>query len=186
MTINVTQAMREEHRLLLRMVSLVERNTALLESGKFRNWQFYLDAAEFIRHCANAFHQAKEEDILSPALVSNGMPEAQAPLEAIHLDHDLCRSHVRAMEEAAQRALAGEIGQSAIIIEHAKGYAALLRTQMAKQDGTLSPLAERVLPAEFCDSMQSTFRQAASGIPRMGTKYLRMVEEYENQAGNCV
>lgn len=186
MTSKGTQVMIEEHTLLLRMVSLVEQNTALLESGKFRNWQFYLDAAELMRQYADSFHQAREEDILFAALASKGMSETQAPLEAIHLEHDLCRGHARAMEEAAQRALEGEIGQSAIIIEHAKGYAALLRTQMAKQDGTLSPLAERVLPAEFCDSMQAAFRQVASGIPRMGTKYLRMVEEYENQARNCI
>ena len=62
MKTNVTQVMVEEHQLILRMITLVECNTALLESGRFRDWQFYLDAVDFIRNYADRFHHAKEED----------------------------------------------------------------------------------------------------------------------------
>ena len=37
---NVTQVMMDEHQLILRMITLVEKNTELLEAGQFRNWQF--------------------------------------------------------------------------------------------------------------------------------------------------
>ena len=111
MKANVTQIMVEEHKLILRMVTLVEQNTARLEEGTFRNWQFYLDAVDFIRNYADRFHHAKEEDILFVALIKNGMPEKQSPIEAMHMEHDEGRSHVRAIEEAAQKALAGETGR---------------------------------------------------------------------------
>ena len=58
MKTNVTKVMVEEHKLILRMISLVEKNTALLEQGKYRNWQFYLDAVDFIRNFADRFHHA--------------------------------------------------------------------------------------------------------------------------------
>ena len=50
MKTNVTQVMTDEHRLILRMINLVEQNTALMEQGRNRDWQFFLDAVDFIRN----------------------------------------------------------------------------------------------------------------------------------------
>jgi len=182
MKANVTQIMVEEHKLILRMVTLVEQNTARLEEGTFRNWQFYLDAVDFIRNYADRFHHAKEEDILFVALIKNGMPEKQSPIEAMHMEHDEGRSHVRAIEEAAQKALAGEAGQTAIIVEHAKGYAKLLRGHIEKEDEILYPLAERILPEEVRDGMLSAYTTAEQQSPGLEKKYRKLVEGYEQQA----
>lgn len=181
MKANVTQVMVDEHRLILRMIALVEHNTALLEEGKFRNWQFYLDAVDFIRNFADRFHHAKEEDVLFAELVKNGMPEKQSPIEAMHMEHDQGRAHVRAMEEAAQKALDGKTGQAAIIAEHAKGYAALLRGHIEKENDILYPLAERVLPEEVRSGMLAAYEAAATRTPGLAEKYQRLVEEYEQQ-----
>jgi len=181
MKTNVTQVMVDEHKLILRMVALVEKNTALLESGKFRNWQFYLDAVDFIRNYADRFHHAKEEDVLFIELIKNGMPEKQSPIEAMQMEHDQGRAHVRAMEDAALKALAGEAGQAAIIAEHAKGYATLLRGHIEKEDTILYPLAERVLPEDVRQRMLTSYEQAASGTPGLKEKFLRLVESYEIQ-----
>ena len=89
---DITQVMVDEHKLILRMITLVEHNTALLEARKFRNWQFYLDAVDFIRNYADRFHHAKEEDVLFAELVKNGMPEKQSPIEAMHMEHDQGRA----------------------------------------------------------------------------------------------
>ena len=184
MKANVTRVMVDEHKLILRMIALVEHNTALLEEGRFRNWQFYLDAVDFIRNYADRFHHAKEEDVLFVALVKNGMPEKQSPIEAMHMEHDQGRAHVRAMEEAAQKALDGEPGQGAIIAEHARGYAALLRGHIGKEDDILYPLAERVLPEDVRSGMLAAYAAAEAKTPGLEEKYLHMVEEYENQARN--
>ncbi len=182
MKTNVTQVMVEEHKLILRMITLVEKNTDLLEQGKFRNWQFYLDAVDFIRNYADRFHHAKEEDVLFVALIDNGMPEKQSPIEAMHMEHDQGRAHVRAMEEAAQKALQGEPGQGAIIAEHAKGYAALLRGHIEKEDGILYPLAERILPEEMRGPMRGAYAAAEAKTPGLEEKYRTLVENYESQA----
>ncbi len=182
MKTNVTQVMVDEHQLILRMITLVENNTALLEQGKFRNWQFYLDAVDFIRNYADRFHHAKEEDVLFVELIKNGMPEKQSPIEAMHMEHDEGRAHVRAIEESAQKALDGETGQAAIIAEHAKGYAALLRGHIEKEDDILYPLAERVLPQEVRSRMLEAYQQAEANTPELEQKYQRLVESYEAQA----
>ncbi|MDH3999291.1 MAG: hemerythrin domain-containing protein [Desulfuromonadales bacterium] len=179
MKTNVTQVLVDEHQLILRMIALVEQNTALLEQGKFRNWQFYLDAVDFIRNYADRFHHAKEEDVLFVELVQNGMPEKQSPIEAMHMEHDQGRAYVRAIEDAAQKAVEGETGQAAIIAENAKGYAALLRGHIEKEDDILYPLAERVLPQEVRTRMLAAYAQAEAKTPKLEQTYQQLVEGYE-------
>lgn len=181
MKTNVTQVMVDEHKLILRMIALVEKNTELLELGKFRNWQFYLDAVDFIRNYADRFHHAKEEDVLFVELIKNGMPEKQSPIEAMHMEHDQGRAFVRAMEEAAQKALDGEVGQTAIIAENAKGYAALLRGHIEKEDDILYPLAERVLPEGVRTRMLDAYDSSEAKTPGLEDRYRKLVEIYEQQ-----
>ena len=182
MKTDVTKVMVDEHQLILRMIALVEQNTALLEQGKFRNWQFYLDAVDFIRNYADRFHHAKEEDVLFVELIKNGMPEKQSPIEAMHIEHDQGRAHVRAIEAAAQLAMAGETGQGAIIAEHAKGYAALLRGHIDKEANILYPLAERILPEEVRERMLAAYAVAEAKTPQLERRYRELVEKYERQA----
>ncbi|WP_020677665.1 hemerythrin domain-containing protein [Geopsychrobacter electrodiphilus] len=182
MTENVTQRLKDEHQLILRMIALVEQNTALVESGKFRNWQFYLDAVDFIRNYADHFHHAKEEDVLFVELVGNGMPAKSSPIEAMLMEHDQGRARVKGMEEAARKMLEGQSGQAPALIEHARGYAELLRGHIDKEDNILYPLAERILPAEVRARMLDAYTEAASKSPQLEKRYRTMVEEYERQA----
>ncbi len=180
MKTDVTRVMVEEHKLILRMIALLEENTRLMEEGKFRDWQFYLDGVDFIRNYADRFHHAKEEDVLFKALVKNGMPEQNSPVAAMLMAHDEGRAHVRAIEEAAQKALNGEGGQIPVIAEHARGYAALLRDHIDKEDTILYPLAERVLPEEVRPAMVEAYDAAETGAPAEFTeRYRRLVEKYE-------
>ncbi|TLM63037.1 MAG: cation-binding protein [Deltaproteobacteria bacterium] len=181
MATDVTRVMVEEHRLILRMIALVEHNTARLEAGRFDDWHFYLDAVDFIRNYADRFHHAKEEDVLFVELVGNGMPAKRSPIEAMLIEHDRGRVHVLAIEAAAKQALAGEPGQEAILAEHANGYAALLRGHIEKEDTILYPLAERVLPAEIRGRMLQAYAAAAAQTPGLEEKYRQLVARYEAQ-----
>ena len=96
-------------------------------------------------------------------------------------EHDQGRAHVRAIEVAAQKALVGEAGQTAIIAENAKGYAALLRGHIEKEDDILYPLAERVLPEKVRSRMLDAYTQAEAKTPELEDKYLKLVESYEQQ-----
>jgi hemerythrin-like domain-containing protein len=179
MKTDVTRLLVEEHQLILRMIALLETNTRLLEEGKFRDWQFFLDGVDFIRNYADRFHHAKEEDVLFRELVKNGMPEQNSPVAAMLMAHDQGRSHVRALEEAAQKALAGEPGQIPTIAENARGYAALLRDHIDKEDHILYPLAERILPETVRPEMGAAYAAAEAKAPGVEAKYRRLVERYE-------
>jgi hemerythrin-like domain-containing protein len=176
---NVTAVMVEEHQLILRMIALVEKSVALAEAGRFSDWSFYLDVAlPFIKHYADRFHHAKEEDVLFKALVANGMPEKNSPVAAMLMEHDHGRAFVRGMEGAAQRLLAGE-SAVAELAENARGYCALLRDHIEKEDNILYPLGERVLPEAVRAAMIAAYAAAEAASPGLDEKYRHMVEGYE-------
>ena len=176
--LDVTQVLVQEHKLILRMVALVQQNATRAEQGSFADWSFFLAAVDFIRSYADRFHHAKEEDVLFVALVDNGMPEKQSPIEAMLIQHDQGRAFVGALEAAATAALAGDDGQLDAIVTNARGWADLLTDHIDKEDTVLYPLAERVLPAEMRPAMVAAYETAA-GDGTLGTRYLAVVERWE-------
>jgi hemerythrin-like domain-containing protein len=183
MKADITQALVNEHRLILRMIALLERNAARTAEGGYSNWQFYLDGVDFIRNYADRFHHAKEEDVLFEALVTNGMPREHSPVAAMLLEHEQGRMHVRALEAAAREAQAGQPGREAGIAEHAHAYASLLREHIAKEDEILYPLAERLIPVTLRDGILAGYMAAGSGTPEGFTAhYETVIASYERES----
>ncbi|GFO61218.1 cation-binding protein [Geomonas silvestris] len=177
---DITQRLKDEHQLILRMLALLEKNARLTEAGSFMDYQFYLDGVDFIRNYADRFHHAKEEDVLFEALVANGMPRANSPVAAMLMEHDLGRSYVKAMEEAAGKALKGEPDQNDAIVANARGYLELLREHISKEDEILYPLAERVLPESVRDGIAEAYERAEAAAQKgLEEHYRAVVEKYE-------
>ncbi len=163
MKVEITGALVDEHRLILRMITLLEKNASLTAKGSYGNWQFYLDGVDFIRNYADRFHHAKEEGVLFEALVKNGMPREKSPVAAMLMEHDQGRSFVKGMEAAARAALEGISGREHELVENALAYAALLRDHISKEDGILYPLAERVIPEAMRAEILEGYRDAEAG-----------------------
>ncbi len=179
---DITQALVNEHRLILRMITLLERNAAETVDGTYSNWQFYLDGVDFIRTYADRFHHAKEEDVLFEALVKNGMPRENSPIAAMLMEHDQGRAFVKAMETAAQEAIAGQTGREQIIADNALAYAALLREHISKEDDILYPLAERVIPDTMRDDIIAGYAAAEARTEADFTaRYEAVVAGYEQE-----
>ncbi len=183
---DITQALIDEHQLILRMLAVLEHNALRTAQREYANYGFYLDAVDFIRNYADRFHHAKEEDILFEALVANGMPKANSPVAAMLMEHDQGRAFVRAMEEAATAALAGTPGQDAIIAENALGYLELLKEHIGKEDGILYPLAERLIPEGMRGAIVAGYKAAEEKTPAdFADRYLKAVERYEAEVLDC-
>ncbi|MCM0082236.1 hemerythrin domain-containing protein [Geomonas sp. Red32] len=180
---DITLALKHEHQLILRMLSLLEKNANLTEAGKFNDYQFYLDGVDFIRNYADRFHHAKEEDVLFEALIENGMPRANSPVAAMLTEHDMGRAFVREMEEAATRALDGERGLEQTIVDAARGYLELLREHIYKEDNILYPLAERLMPDALRERIVAGYRAAEKRAEAdLEDHYREVVEGYEQKA----
>ncbi len=180
---DITQALVDEHRLILRMLALLERNAPLTAAGSYTNYQFYRDAVDFIRNYADRFHHAKEEDILFEALIANGMPRENSPVAAMLMEHDRGRAYVKAMEEAALAAEAGDASRTGDLAENALAYLTMLREHIDKEDTILYPLAERVIPEGLRDGIIAGYQAAESRTPAgFEAHYLQLVEQYETES----
>lgn len=179
---DITGALVNEHRLILRMIALLERNAPRTSDGSYTNWQFYLDGIDFIRNFADRFHHAKEEDVLFEALVNNGMPRENSPVAAMLMEHDQGRAFVKAMETAVLAVLAGQPGTEQAIADNALAYAALLREHIEKEDEILYPLAERIIPEEMRDAIIARYAAAeADKMVDFAAHYETVVERYEQE-----
>ena len=182
MKVDITTTLVEEHRLILRMIALLEKNAPQTAEGNYLNWQFYLDGIDFIRQYADRFHHAKEEDVLFKALVDNGMPKENSPVAAMLMEHDQGRNFVRAMESAVHEAQAGLTETYQAIADNALGYAALLRDHISKEDEILYPLAERVIPETMRTAILQGYQTAEAQVPPgFGDHYQAIVTQYEQE-----
>ncbi|KAA0888330.1 hemerythrin domain-containing protein [Oryzomonas rubra] len=182
MKTNITSTLVDEHRLILRMIALLERNAPLTLEGSHTDWQFYLDGVDFIRNYADRFHHAKEEDVLFVALVKNGMPRENSPVAAMLMEHEQGRAFVLGMETAVNEAVEGIPGRESVIVENALAYAALLRDHIAKEDDILYPLAERVIPESMRPEIASGYQRAEMQTNTdFSTHYRNLVETYEKE-----
>ncbi len=180
---DITATLVNEHRLIVRMLDLLERNAQLTAAGTFRDYRFYLDGVAFIRDFADRFHHAKEEEVLFEALVANGMPREHSPVAAMLMDHDRGRAFVKSLEEAARQAADGVPGRDPLIAANALAYVALLREHIAKEDGILYPLAERVIPEEARDGIAAAYEAAESRAPAGFAAHCEaVVARYEEEA----
>jgi len=62
------------------LIAAGEKKVAALEQGRFDNWQFFLDGVDSSA-LRGPLHHAKERTCCSAALVNNGMPAKQSPIE---------------------------------------------------------------------------------------------------------
>ena len=180
MKTDITQVLVDEHKLILRMIGLLEQNAPETAAERYLNWQFYRDGIDFIRTYADRFHHAKEEDVLFTALVDNGMPKENSPVAAMLLEHDQGRGYVRSMDAAVQEAQAGRTDACRLIAANALAYAALLRDHIDKVDTILYPLAERVIPETMRAGIQEGYQAAEAQVAEgFGGQYAAVVAKYE-------
>ncbi|MBT0664579.1 hemerythrin domain-containing protein [Geobacter pelophilus] len=180
MKTDITQALVNEHRHILQVITLLEQTAPTTVAGLNVDWQFYLDCIDFIRSYADRFHHAKEEDVLFAALVKNGMPRDNSPVAAMLMEHDQGRSYIREMETAVLEAKDGIPGREAVIAEKALAYAALLRDHIAKEDDILYPLAELVIPETMREEIVQGYQRAeALSDAIVGQRYWKLIESCE-------
>jgi hemerythrin-like domain-containing protein len=178
-----TAILMDEHRVIERVVAALERATQRLERGEPIEPRFFLDATDFIKGFADGCHHQKEEGVLFKAMTAAGMPTNQGPIAVMLHDHEQGRAYTRGMREAAESLQAGDEGAAARVIENARGYAALLREHIMKEDNVLFPMAENIIPAAQQESVESDFATLGQEEVSEGLqdKYLALAEKLEQE-----
>lgn len=180
-----TEILMSEHRVIERVISSVETGAARLERGESIEPAFFLSAADFIKGFADGCHHHKEEGVLFKTMVDCGMPSDSGPVGMMLMEHEQGRAFTRGMRAAAEKLKAGDTSARAAVIQNARGYAALLRQHIQKEDGVLFPMADRVIPQQLHDGVIDGFERVEHEETGAGVheKYLALAERLEEEAG---
>ncbi len=89
------------------------------------------------------------------------------------------------MWEAANRLAAGDSTARDAVVSNARGYAALLRQHIQKENGILFPLADQVIPVARQAQVADDFERVEHEDTGEGVheKYLALAEALEREAG---
>lgn len=119
----------------------------------------------FLRDFADARHHGKEEALLFRAMVDHGFPARSGPIAVMLAEHDDGRAHVRAMADLAARCADWTDDDRAAAGRHARAFAALLRSHIAKEDDILYPMALRHLPPAALEALADAFTAFEAARP---------------------
>ena len=180
-----TDILMQEHEVILRVIGALEIETGRLAAGQEVRPGFFLDAADFIKGFADGCHHKKEEGVLFEAMVGAGLPRQGGPIPVMLAEHEQGRAFTRGMRDAANRLAAGDASARAEVVINARGYAALLRQHIQKENGILFPLADQVIPvaqqAQVADDFERVeHEETGAGVHE---KYLALAEALEREAG---
>lgn len=140
-----TEVLKEEHRVIERVLGVLEKAATRLERGEQLPKDLFPKAVEFIRGFADRCHHGKEEGSLFPLLERQGIPRQGGPIGVMLFEHEEGRRWVKLMDEAGARYSRGEEGAAKGLIEGARGYSQLLQAHIGKEDHVLFPMADQVL-----------------------------------------
>jgi hemerythrin-like domain-containing protein len=173
-----TELLSDEHRVIERVLTVVEKLTQTPVESAIENWKKALD---FFRYFADQCHHFKEEQVLFPAMEEHGVPREGGPIGMMLTEHEEGRGYVKTMMAALTLAEARNEAAKDTLLENAGAYLRLLREHIQKEDEILFRIADDVIPADEQKALLQSFEEHEA--KEMGTgvheKYLKLVEELE-------
>jgi hemerythrin-like domain-containing protein len=154
---NPIDTLMHEHRFIEKVIDSLVRYTDRLEGGDDAPREDLAQFAGFLRTFADTCHHGKEEDILFRTMNERGMPAEMGPIAVMLGEHELGRSHVKALAELGAGVGPFSDAEKTRVVETARGYAHLLRDHIMKEDNVLYPMALDLLSPEDIEKMAERF-----------------------------
>ncbi|MCC6544175.1 MAG: hemerythrin domain-containing protein [Nitrospirae bacterium] len=166
-----TDALKKDHRVIEKMLRLLESASKKLENGENVPVDILNKALDFIRNFADNYHHGKEEDILFKIMGEKGFAKEGGPIAVMLDEHNTGRGYTRALSEGIDKYASGDINAIKEIAENARNYTRLLATHIMKEDNILYTMADKILPEDQQEELLNKF--AAAEMDQLGIELLQ-------------
>ena len=173
-----TDILTSEHRVIEGVIASLESGARRLENDQPIRPGFFIEATDFIKGFADGCHHLKEEGVLFTAMQAHGMPAQGGPIAVMLAEHEQGRTFTRGLRAAAEKLEQGDPSAKQAILDNARGYAALLRAHIAREDNILFPMANKVIPLSQHEQVYLDFERVEHEDTGEGVheKYLALAE----------
>ena len=179
------ELMEKEHADINRMLKVMQQYSIRIMHGEEIDQEDFKGIIDFVRNYADKHHHGKEEKSLFPLMVERlGKLADNLIPHGMLVEHELGRSHVRALEEALKVYKETPTDEIRLdIITEAMGYAHLLSLHTEKENSVVYPFAERMLSEEDFAKVDAYCRrfEAEEDTKGVQKKYLSFLEEMEKK-----
>jgi len=155
-----TDDLKNEHEAVLAMLSILAKVAERLEQKAAVPQEHIGQMLDFLRGFVDKCHHGKEETALFPAMEGAGVPKGGGPIGVMLAEHEAGRGFVR------QMVAAGNDGST--FARAARDYIGLLSHHIAKENGVLFPMADKVLPAETQARLEHEFEEIEEKVVGAG------------------
>jgi hemerythrin-like domain-containing protein len=173
-----TALLSDEHRVIERVLAVLEKLTAGRVETSLDSWRKALD---FFSGFADQCHHFKEERVLFPAMEEHGIPKEGGPIGMMLMEHEEGRTYVRSMLAAIPLVEAKNEAAKEILIDKARAYLRLLKDHIQKEDEVLFKIADDVISPDEQKRLLRSFEDYEATEMRAGVheRYLKIAEELE-------
>jgi hemerythrin-like domain-containing protein len=167
-----------EHRLIERMVALMQRELEKIEQGKKPDLMFIDGAIDFAKTYADACHHGKEESILFDKLAMKKLlPEHKKLMDELVLEHIQSQKIIANLEMARESYLKGDSDVVGPILTICRSLAEFYPRHMEKEERDFFTASMEYFSKREGEEMVKRFWQFDKDL--LLEKYLKFMDQYE-------
>jgi hemerythrin-like domain-containing protein len=181
--VKATDILMEEHRVIERVLSSLERASDRLNRGQEVYLRFFIGTSVFLKSFVDGCHHNKEEGVLFPALEDHGLTKEKGPVAVMLAEHQTGRELTQKLRLSTEQMQAGNVHKRDALIQSATAIIVHLRQHITKEDTILFPLADKIIPIEQQQLIMEGFKyfeRDATGED-MHEKYYGLAERLERE-----
>ncbi len=144
----VIDTLMAEHRVIKRMLTLLERLAGRLDRGGAPPVRLLRDLVGILEQYCDALHHTKEERRLFEIVIERGLEAEGADVSALILHHETGRSLLQDVGRELDRLGQGDPNAATACALAARQYAELLREHIRTEDENVFPLVAKAMSVE--------------------------------------
>lgn len=152
-----TMILMQEHRVIEQVLNCLEKMAERCEAGQPLDVDSANQVIDFIRNFSDGCHHAKEEDLLFPLMERKGFSRERGPTGVMLYEHEQGRRLARGMAAAIGDYSSGDSAAVQAFAEQARGFVALLREHIQKEDHCLFPMADQSFSVADQEELDHSF-----------------------------